>query len=166
MSTCPRLARIAFITLAAADLAACADDEQPGVIDAPTIDAPQVVDAPVTDAPQVVDAPTIDAPTDAPPPIDAPSSVQIISCTGANPIITINAGTFAFVPATPTITVNQVVEFIPGGPHSMTSGAPANSPDGLFATTIGQTACLRFTAAGTFPFYCNPHLFTGTITVN
>ncbi len=168
MSPCPRLARIAFITLAVAGLAACADDEQPGVIDAPTIDAPQVVDAPVTDAPLVVDAPVIDAPTDAPPPIDAPSSVQVVQCPG-NPDLTIgvNTGGSAFMPSTGTINANGVVRFDPGGTfHNMTSGTPPNSPNGLFATPNSQVACLRFTVAGSFPFYCSIHGFTGTITVN
>ncbi len=143
---------------------ACADDEQAAPIDAATIDG-ATADAPV-------DAPGIDAPTDAigiDAPVDAPSSVQMISCIGANPAqtITITGVPSAFTPSSVTITANQVIRFDPAGTfHNMTSGTPPSNANGIFATPNSQEACLRFTQAGTFAYYCSIHLFTGTITVN
>ena len=39
------------------------------------------------------------------------------------------------------------------------------SDSGLFRTDIAGEACFKFTVAGTFPFHCEPHLFTGSIVV-
>jgi plastocyanin len=30
---------------------------------------------------------------------------------------------------------------------------------------FSETKCLKFTAAGTYGFYCGPHGFSGTVTV-
>lgn len=158
--------RLALAVTLAAALPACSDDEQQPPIDAAVADA--AADAPAVDA--AIDAPTIDAPTDAAATIDAASSVQIISCTGITPDATITTSGLAFSPANVTITASQVIKFTPVGSHDMTSGTGGASPvpDGIFATTNGQEACLRFTAAGSFPYYCSfhPQQMTGTVTVN
>jgi plastocyanin len=39
------------------------------------------------------------------------------------------------------------------------------STTGLFRVDFGATACLKFTAAGSFPFKCEPHQFVGTVVV-
>jgi plastocyanin len=153
--------RLALCTLV---LSACADDEfQPPVIDAATVDA-AVTDTAVTDA---TDGDAPDAAIDATPPPDAMTSVREVACTG-NPAATIgiSTGGDAFMPAAVIINANDVIRFDPAGTlHDMTSGT-GGLPDGEFATTTSQVACLRFTQAGTFAFYCSIHGFTGTVTVN
>ncbi|KAB2899133.1 MAG: hypothetical protein F9K40_10605 [Kofleriaceae bacterium] len=154
-----RLASIAVFFLAA-----CADDE---FIPPPAIDA--ATDAAVIDTTDV-DAADDDAGPDATAidaPIDAASSVMVVACPGTPDLeIGVNGGGTAYMPSTGTISVNEIVRFTPGDPnHDLVSGTPG-SADGLFATPLGQTTCLRFTATGTFPFFCTVHSFTGTITVN
>lgn len=159
----PKIARLTLVAVLFA--AACADDEfQPPAIDA-------AADAAGFDAPGIdaTDATPIDADPDAVPVdarIDAMSTVMTVQCPG-NPDLRISAatGAYVYVPTSATISVNGVVELTPGDPnHNMVSGTPGN-PDGLFSTPLGQTTCLRFTAAGTFPFFCQFHQFTGSITV-
>lgn len=161
----PKITRFALVSVLFA--AACADDEfqQPPAIDA-RIDAAEI-DGPVIDAP--IDAVAIDADPDAVPidaPIDAMSSVMTVTCP-VTPDLEINAATGAYVytPSSATINANGIIRFTPGGSHNMISGTQA-SPNGLFATPTGQITCLRFTAAGTFPFFCSVHGFSGSITVN
>jgi plastocyanin len=92
------------------------------------------------------------------------SSVSMVQCPG-QPDLDISAATGAYVPMTATIDVNDIVRFTPGDPgHDMVSGTQPNA-DGLFDTVAGDTVCLRFSAAGTFPFFCQVHGFTGTLTV-
>ncbi len=157
-----QITRLALASVSALLVSACADDEfiPPQPTDAATDAA--VLDTPAGDA---TDASTEDAPVDALV-VDAMRSVNVVQCPGGAVDLEISAATGAYVPQTPTISVNDVVRFTPGDPnHDMVSGSN-NIPDGQFATTTGQITCLRFTAAGTFPFYCSVHLFTGTITVN
>ena len=86
--------------------------------------------------------------------------MQITARTGLTPTVTINAGSGAYVPSTPTVAVNDVIRFIPGSSvHDITG------ENNAFQTPLGQEACLRFTAAGSFPIHCSVHFFTGTITV-
>lgn len=155
----PKIARFALVSVLFA--AACADDEvQPPAIDAAT-DAAAVIDAPSIDA---TDATPIDADPDAVPidaPIDAASSVQVISCVGVTPTAVIAASNFMFTPQNTTITANAVIQVTSTGTHTFTSDT------GLFNTTIGNDTCVRFTAAGTFPYHCNFHSsMTGTVVVN
>lgn len=155
-----KIARLALIPVLFA--AACADDEfqPPPSIDAAAVDAAINADAPDLDAPAIdaIDATPVDAPT------DAASSVVTVQCPG-NPDLEISAATGAYVPMTATIAVNAIVRFTPGSSgHDMVSGTAPNG-NGLFDTVAGDTTCLRFTAAGTFPFFCQIHGFSGTITV-
>ncbi|HUQ02432.1 MAG TPA: hypothetical protein VM261_08045 [Kofleriaceae bacterium] len=158
------MAQIAgFVLIPVLFVAACADDEfrPPPSVDAAT-------DAASIDAPPDLDATTIDAidatPVDAR--IDAMSTVNVVQCPG-NPDLTIgiNSGGTAFMPNTGTISVNGVVRFDPNGTsHNMVSGTLPNG-DGQFGTPTGQVTCLRFTVAGTYPYFCSLHSFTGTLTV-
>ena len=91
--------------------------------------------------------------------------MQSVSCTGANIAQTFTvtgAATFMFSPQTATVPVGSIVEWNTTSFHPVASGTPG-SPDGKFSTT--GDGCFKFTQAGTFPFFCNVHLFTGTLTV-
>ncbi len=94
-----------------------------------------------------------------------PAEVEVVSCTGVTPVqtITVTNVPFAYSPATATINVGDVVHFSPTASHPTSSGA-GGTPDNKFH--VGADACLKFTKAGTYPFFCEPHGFTGTITVN
>lgn len=123
------------------------------------------VDHPPADARPDRDAPL---PPDASPgaPDAVPSSVMIVSCAGQNPAATIGTSGFAFSPPTATINVGDVLRFTPSGLHNMTSGVPG-APDVLFQTPTQQEACLRFSRAGSFPFFCSVHpSMVGVVTVN
>lgn len=153
--------RPAFLVTALSTLIAatgCSDDAV--VIDAALIDA-ALVDAALNDC----CLPTTDAPVDAPVDAPAPSTVVEVPCTGANPVVTITAPGFAFTPMTANISVGQIVQFQMPATHSAVSGTPAGTSDGQFTVGFNQQKCLRFTAAGVFPYWCNPHQFTATITV-
>ena len=153
-------------------LFACGDDHT----HTPAIDAPAVVDAAVTidaaaaDAPSA-DAATVDAPTatdarivDAPVAIDAAAAVVEVPCP-ASVASEVTAPGFAFTITDSTVAVGAVVRFTMPASHSAVSGATPGVADGLFTVGFNQTKCLRFTVAGTYPFWCNPHQFTGSITV-
>jgi plastocyanin len=151
-----KIARLAVASLLF--FAACADDEF--APPPPAIDAAQV-DTPMIDTPTCVDCDG--GPTDAPAidaTVDAPSSVQVISCTGLTPAAIIAASNFMFTPQNTTISVNGVIQVTATGSHTFTSDT------GLFDATIGNDTCVRFTAAGSFPFHCSIHSsMTGTVTV-
>ncbi len=126
---------------------ACGDDGG----SSPPIDAPAAIDAAVT----------IDAAIDAP----AATGVTEVACAGATIASEVSAPGFAFTITVPTIAVDAVVRFTMPATHSAVSGSPAGTDDGKFSVGFSTTKCFRFTAAGSYPFWCNPHQFTGTITV-
>lgn len=104
---------------------------------------------------------------DAPKPADAKaSSVKSIACPSTpDSDITVNASGTAFVISATTIPVNGVAHIhMPNSFHDAASG-PVGAPDGQFKVPFGGDACFQFTQAGTFPFFCEAHLFTGTLTV-
>ena len=120
------------------------------------------------DAPIVFDGMPIDTPvvsTDAASPDAAPSVVMEVPCAGATIAATITAPGFAFTPMQSTVALNAVVQFTMPGSHSAVSGETPGVDDGQFRVNFNETKCLRFTAAGTYGFWCNPHQFTGSITV-
>lgn len=129
---------------------------------------PGLPDAGPTDAGVGMDAGTDAGVPDAGVTSDAgPPAVEVLSCTGLTPVATINAGTgaYVFTPSGSTFSVGDVIQFVPGSSaHDMTSGS-GTTADGRFQTTLGATECLRFNAAGTYPFFCSVHLFMGTLTV-
>lgn len=147
------------VSMVLALLAACGDDRGTPPIDGAARDG-AVVDAPAIDAPaidaRVIDATSIDA---------APSTVVEVPCAGATIASEVSAPGFAFTISRSSITVNSVVRFTMPGFHSAVSGATPGVADGTFRVGFNQVKCLRFTAAGSFPFWCDPHQFTGALTV-
>ncbi|MBK7078643.1 MAG: hypothetical protein IPH44_40890 [Myxococcales bacterium] len=136
-------------------LVACGDDGG----STPPIDAPVSIDAPgAVDAPATIDAPVA---------IDAPAATTVVEvpCAGATIASEVSAPGFQFTITDSTIAVDAIVRFTMPLSHSAVSGSPAGTNDGKFTVSFNETKCLRFTAAGTFPFWCNPHQFTGSITV-
>ena len=74
--------------------------------------------------------------------------------------------TDTFNPSTVSISVNDsVIWDWQGTFHSSTSGSPPGSPDGLWdsglITSTPHFFTNKFTAAGTFPYYCQYHYFYG-----
>ncbi len=103
------------------------------------------------------------APTDGAAPV---ATVMTVTCDGTESATTSSEAQFAFDPPNVTIAVGQVVKFISGGPHNVIPGAAPTDP-GLRLPTKGATGCLKFTAAGTFNFKCEPHpSMKGSVTVN
>ena len=103
--------------------------------------------------------------------IDAPGSsatVMEVSCTGITPAATVMTtdASFSFMPMATTISVGQVVQFTTSPSHDVAPNPSAAKTDPGLKVGFNKTACLKFTAAGTFGFFCQPHGFVGTITVN
>ncbi|MEZ4401397.1 MAG: hypothetical protein R3B06_15335 [Kofleriaceae bacterium] len=151
-----------FASLSLVAAACGGDDSAP--IDALPVDA-SIPDCSVTcsatDA--AVDAPDV---VDAPPAVDAPAAaVVVVDCAGATiaSVVTATAGRFNLTQA--QVTAGDIVQFTMPASHSAHSGATAGVDDGVFVVLRNETKCLQFTAPGTFPFWCDPHLFTATLTV-
>ncbi len=157
------MVRAALLALTAATaLAACGDDGHDD--DHDHFDAAATPDAAAIDAdPGAPDAdPT--APDAAPAPDAEPSSVVEVTCPGS-PDATVTAPSFSFtIVPDATIPVNGIVRFEMPGSHSVVSGTVA-SPTTEFPVGFNETKCFQFTEAGSYPFYCNPHQFTATLTV-
>ena len=101
------------------------------------------------------------------------SAVEVVDCsTIQTPAATVTALSSAFTPTTVTIPVNGVVRWTSASAlaHTVTSGT-APSADGKFnesLNTNGSSVCLKFTAAGTYNYYCTFHYamgMTGVVTV-
>lgn len=138
-------------------IVACGGDDTSPSIDAPS-GGPDAADgdAMARDASEAFDGPGPDA---------AASSVVEVPCAGAMIASEVTAPGFSFTITQATIARGAVVRFMMPGVHSVVSGNTAGVDDGLFSVAFNQTKCLQFTAAGTFGFWCNPHQFTGSITV-
>jgi len=98
--------------------------------------------------------------------IDGASGGAVMVTCPATPAATVTTsdGSNAYSPQMTTITQGQVVKFTMSSSHDV---APLNaSSDPNLKVGFGQERCFMFTAAGTFPFKCTPHGFTGSITVN
>lgn len=92
--------------------------------------------------------------------VDAPTGpVARVDCAGATIAATVTAPGFAFEPMATMISVGQVVQFTMPVAHN------AVSNDGLFTAGFNASTCFRFDAARSYTFHCEPHSFTGTITV-
>ena len=103
--------------------------------------------------------------TDAPSGSDAASSnVETVDpCTGESATVTAPNTGNTYSPKDTTISVGQIVKFEMDSFHNV---APATGSDDPGLTVgFGATACLKFTAAGTYNFKCTAHGFTGSITV-
>jgi plastocyanin len=95
------------------------------------------------------------------PPIDGPSAVTKVTCAGATITATVTTmGLTAFDPMVTTITAGQIVQFTMPAEHNAVSDTGAFRSGG-----VGEDACFRFDVAGSYPFHCEPHLFTGRIVV-
>lgn len=109
------------------------------------------------------DAPAPDAPTDP----DAPpqGAVQVVACDGAAiaaDVITVGS---SYDPSSVSIVAGEIVRFSFGGSHDAQSGV-AGQPTSDFYIDFGDSACVRFNEAGSYPFFCTLHHFTGEITVS
>jgi plastocyanin len=105
--------------------------------------------------------------TDAPPMADAPSTNKVVTvtCPGTpDAMVGISAGGLAYDPMTQTVPVNAVVKFVMTATHDAKPNTLTTNDPGL-TVGFGETKCLKFTAAGTFGFYCTAHSFVGSITV-
>jgi hypothetical protein len=133
-------------------LAACGEDNKK------TPDAAKTVDAKPIDA--AIDAKVIDAPP------DAQAFVLAVTCP-ATPLgpITTTAAEFKYTPSTLTVPLNGIVRFTMSANHDVRPSLTMSTDSGL-RVLFGQDKCLQFTTAGAFNFFCGPHGFTGTITVN
>ncbi len=109
----------------------------------------------------------------------AASTVEVVNCASVVSSATVTAtGANAFSPSNVTIPVNGVVEWESESStnHTVTSGTDGSQAgDGTFnqplnAVSVGGTpVCLKFTAAGTFNYYCYFHFamgMKGTVTVH
>lgn len=105
-------------------------------------------------------------------------SAQVVSCSTSTPAQTVAAvgdvTSFHFSPADVTVSVGDVVRFSnqTNTVHTSTSGRGGvnPAPDGKWNTgsiSPGQSACVKFLIAGSYPFYCSfhPTMMTGTVTV-
>ena len=109
-------------------------------------------------------APRIDA---GPRPDAAPATVMKVACPSAPDamVTSSNINNSSYTPRMTTINVGQVVQFVMSSAHNVAPSLAGMTDSGL-VVDFGETACLMFTKAGTFDFYCTVHEFTGTVVVN
>jgi plastocyanin len=130
------MTRLVFAVLL---LAACGGDDGGGMV---TPDAAKVIDAAPTNKVMTVTCPaTVDA-----------------------TVMTTNTS-FSFMPMSNTVPLNGVVKFVMSTDHNVAPNPMAALTDSGLMVGFGQTACLKFTATGTYGFLCAPHGFVGTVTV-
>lgn len=98
--------------------------------------------------------------------IDAkPATAVETACGSEIATVMAPAGSLAYMPAATTITQGQVVKFEMPAIHDVNPHPTLPTDSGL-RVPFSSTKCFRFTAAGTFNFFCRPHGFAGSITVN
>jgi len=99
------------------------------------------------------------------PPPDAGPDAEVVpvvevSCTTADPAVTIGTAAGEYQPNPASIRVGEVAEW------QMSVGHTARSRTaGLFAIAQGERGCYRFQVAGDYEFYCEVHGFTGVLQV-
>jgi len=123
------------VVLAALLVAACSDPGGGGTADAP---------------------PTIDMNTNKVVPVTCPAT--------ADATITVNMAGTSYMPMATTVPVNAIVKFMMTSLHDAKPNTLTTSDPGL-VVGFGETKCLKFTATGTFGFFCTAHSFAGTVTV-
>lgn len=103
-----------------------------------------------------------------PPQVDAPpnntATVEAVTCPATADAAITTTGS-AFDPASTTISVGQVVQFTMPSTHNVVPNSAGGTTDPNLTVNFSETKCLKFTAAGTYHFKCQPHGFTGSITV-
>ncbi|MEO6772193.1 MAG: hypothetical protein ABI467_04120 [Kofleriaceae bacterium] len=99
------------------------------------------------------------------------NKVQTVACTGATVTATVSTDDtvnthyiYSTGSAAPSISVGQVIEFKTTVRHNV-APALAGSDPGI-AVDYSSDVCKKFTAAGTYGFYCSMHGLTGSVTVN
>jgi len=93
------------------------------------------------------------------------AKVQAVTCpTTADATVMTSTTADAYVPMATTVPVNAVVKFVMPASHNVAPNTQTTTDPNL-SVNFSETKCLKFTAAGTYGFYCTPHGFTGTITV-
>ncbi|MGE5186847.1 MAG: hypothetical protein ACM31C_32560 [Acidobacteriota bacterium] len=98
-------------------------------------------------------------------PMQASQTVNQVTCPATpDATVTTTDATFAYSPNAVTINQNGIVKFTMSSIHDVVPNSTGSDP-GLMVG-FNTTACLQFTAKGTFGFHCMPHGFTGTVTVN
>src|SRR5512144_1510399 len=102
--------------------------------------------------------------------VDAPAGsmnkVMTVSCpTTADATVMTTSTVDAYMPMSTTVPVNAVVKFVMASTHNVAPNPLAAMTDQGLNVGFGQTACLKFTQAGTYGFYCSTHSFAGTIVV-
>ena len=105
-----------------------------------------------------------------PPEPDAPPSsalMEVTPCAGEAATVTANPSDQAtmYTPPMTTITMGQIVKFEMPAAHNVTPH-PTMPSDPNLRVNFGQTKCFRFVQTGSFNFFCTPHSFRGTVTVN
>lgn len=103
---------------------------------------------------------------DAKMPDGSTNKVVAVTCPAtADAEITVNAAGTAYSPMATTVPVNAVVKFTMTATHNAAPNTLTTTDPGL-NVGFGETKCLKFTATGTFGFFCTAHSFAGTVTVN
>lgn len=125
--------------LAVALFAACGGDDGGGMV--------------TTDAAKMIDA----APVNKVMTVTCPATVNAM-------VMTVNTS-FSFMPMATTVPVGGIVKFMMSTDHNVAPNPMSGSTDAGIMVGFGQTACLKFTQAGTYGFLCTPHGFVGTVTV-
>jgi plastocyanin len=93
------------------------------------------------------------------------NKVVTVTCPAtADAEVTISSGGSAYSPMASTVPINAVVKFIMTATHDAKPNPQTTTDPGL-SVDFGETKCLKFTASGTFGFYCSAHGFAGTVTV-
>ena|SRR5689334_2086086 len=98
---------------------------------------------------------------------DAASSNKVVAVTcptTADATVTIAQSGTAYMPMATTVPVNAVVKFVMTSTHDAKPNTLTTTDPGL-TVNFGETKCLKFTATGTFGFFCSAHSFAGTVTV-
>jgi len=94
-----------------------------------------------------------------PAPFTTPA-VQEVDCSTATVASAVNIQSFAFAPASASISAGGIVKWTNNDPttHTVTGGTPGN-PGGNFDVSLAPAAskCLKFTVAGAFSYYCKIH---------
>lgn len=125
------------LILAALFLAACGGDDGGGMV---TADAANTVDA------------------------VAANKVVSVTCPATpDATVGISTGGTAYAPMATTVPVNAIVKFVMTATHDAKPNTLTTTDPGL-SVGFGETKCLKFTAAGTYGFFCSAHSFVGTVT--
>ena len=94
------------------------------------------------------------------------NKVMTVTCPATVDAMVMTANTsFSFMPMATTVPVGGIVKFMMSTDHNVAPNPMSGSTDPGIMVAFGQTACLKFTQAGTYGFLCTPHGFVGTVTV-